>query len=61
MPVHYVLRNVLDVVFYTLCLHLCFTPFFVIVFYALRITNRVLSYYMFPPVARRRSARLAKY
>ncbi|KAJ0571740.1 hypothetical protein HanHA300_Chr05g0193471 [Helianthus annuus] len=34
--------------------------FFVIVFYTLRFTNHVLSYYMFPPVARRRNARQAK-
>ncbi|MFS7999591.1 hypothetical protein Hanom_Chr12g01168171 [Helianthus anomalus] len=57
---HCVLQNVLGIVYYTLCLPLCFNTFFVIVFYALRFTNRVLSYYMFPPIARRRNARRAK-
>ncbi|MFS7919771.1 hypothetical protein Hanom_Chr03g00216611 [Helianthus anomalus] len=32
-----------------------FYTFFVIVFYALCFTNRVLSYYMFPPVALQRA------
>ncbi|KAJ0763336.1 hypothetical protein HanPI659440_Chr08g0279521 [Helianthus annuus] len=44
----------------TLCVYLCDLQFFVIVFYVLRFTNRVLSYYMFPPVARRRNTRRAK-
>ncbi|MFS7982412.1 hypothetical protein Hanom_Chr10g00962601 [Helianthus anomalus] len=44
----------------TLCVYLGDLHFFLIVFYALRFTNRVLSYYMFPPVARRRNARRAK-
>ncbi|MFS7902925.1 hypothetical protein Hanom_Chr01g00017181 [Helianthus anomalus] len=61
MSIHCVLRNVLGIVFYILCLTLCHTRFFVIVFYALRFTNHVLSYYMFPLVARRRNARRAKY
>ncbi|MFS7956979.1 hypothetical protein Hanom_Chr07g00660991 [Helianthus anomalus] len=34
--------------------------FFVIVFYTLRFTNRVLSYYLFPPVALCRNARQEK-
>ncbi|MFS7901914.1 hypothetical protein Hanom_Chr01g00005151 [Helianthus anomalus] len=69
---HCVLRNVLVFVFYASCLPLCFTLFFVIVFnalcftlflivfYTLRFTNRVLPYYMFPPVACRRNTRQAK-
>ncbi|MFS8000416.1 hypothetical protein Hanom_Chr12g01178061 [Helianthus anomalus] len=61
MPMLCVLRIVLGIVFYILCLPLCFTLIFVIVFYALRFTNRVLSYYMFPPVARRFNVRQAKY
>ncbi|MFS7973954.1 hypothetical protein Hanom_Chr09g00862751 [Helianthus anomalus] len=60
MPMHCVLRNVLGIVFYTLCLSLYFT-LFLIIFYALRFTNRILSCYMFPPVARRRNAQWAKY
>ncbi|MFS7938495.1 hypothetical protein Hanom_Chr05g00440401 [Helianthus anomalus] len=73
MSLHCVLRDVLDIMFYTSCLLLCFTIFcnyllrivfyifFVIVFYTLRFINHVLSYYMFPPVACRRKARRAKY
>ncbi|KAJ0879818.1 hypothetical protein HanRHA438_Chr10g0455911 [Helianthus annuus] len=52
MPIHCVIRNVLGIVFYILCLLLYITLFFVIVFYALRFTNHVLSYYMFPPVSK---------
>ncbi|MFS8027745.1 hypothetical protein Hanom_Chr16g01502331 [Helianthus anomalus] len=52
MPMHCILRNVFGIVFYT---------FLVIIFYALRFKNRVLSYYIFPPVARRRNAQRAKY
>ncbi|MFS7911536.1 hypothetical protein Hanom_Chr02g00119311 [Helianthus anomalus] len=57
MPIHCVLR----ILCFTLCVYLCVLHFFVIVFYTLRFTNRILSYYMFSPVARRRNARQAKY
>ncbi|MFS7945309.1 hypothetical protein Hanom_Chr06g00522761 [Helianthus anomalus] len=61
MPMHCVLKKCLRYCVLHFVSTFVFYTFFCIVFYALCFTNRVLSYYMFPPVARRLNARQAKY